>query len=831
MKLNFTLFLSFLFTTLSMSSLSAQDVNTLVINAGGSDTEYNFGLASYGNVTDAVSGSVILGDDDMAVDSNGDGDNTGTVNDGCESITNDVSGQIVVVDRGECFFGLKTDNGEGAGAIAVLICNSQFDPNTGDDISDGVINPTEGPNGEGTTSQILTATMSYNDCQTLKMQLEAGAVTASFSYVQPPCPPVDYGPEVIWGANGEGAFDGGLNGWTVDKGDGTSLEDGGWYWDYQGNIGRGAFNAATARMTSPTVCNGAMVFDSDFYDTEGEADGATDTGFNDGVCISDAGNDLYCEGKLTSPSIDMTAIGSEGAELVWTQTVRQFQSEYYVLFSVDGGETYQDTVQINQDIAVNTGEDGIERSLPLCEYESEANLAISFYYRGAFYYWAIDDVYIRNSNAGNIGVDPLWASKYPNLLSPSGQYEAMPFMIDLENLGTSPAQDNVLSVEVINLTTLETVYEGTLDYEDIPCGTPDDAILALTDNMVLPDMWAPTEDGEYRITYSIASSNDSDDSNNVVSFNFEIGGDTFRKTVPVSEGGTFGGIIPAGATHYSFGNVYNVVRGAGMAAKSCRFGFVTNAGANFNGFIQVDLYEWRDFNNDGNVGGEISGRERRLIGTARTPVTSARGEDFSDMEFILESTTNDAEILLKDDTRYVIMAHVQPLGNDNDPMFGQTVNGRNDPSVDFWASSFAYDMDGGYWVGSYRAVGIAGDEADRDFVPNLFGGAAGTSSYAVYLPLTIGMSTSTEEIVNDQSIKVFPNPTSNMLNIKFGDDTPTNDVNISLVNIQGQTVINKNISHINGQTELNVAQIPGGVYVLNIRTEEGLTSKKVIVHN
>ena len=831
MKLNFTTLLSTLFMLTTVSFLSAQNVNTLTITSGGTDTEINFGLAAYGNTMDAVSGTVALADDAMAIDSNGDGTNGGTVTDACESITNDVNGQIVVVDRGECFFGTKSDNGEMAGAIAVIICNSQFDPTTGDDISDNTIAPTAGTNGEGSTTTILTAAISYNDCQTLKMNLDAGEVTASFEFVMQPCPPPAYGPEVIWGANGEGAFDGGLNGWSVDKGDGTSLDDGGWFWDIEANIGRGAFGSAI--MESPTACNGVMVFDSDFYDTAGEADGQAGTGFNDGVCISDPGTDLFCEGMLISPVIDMVAIGAAGAEFAWTQAIRQFQSEYYILISTDGGASYQDTIQVNQDLPTNDGiENNVQRSIPLCQYESETELVISFWYRGAFYYWAIDDVIIRNAAEGNVGVDPLWSSKYPNLVSPSGQYEEMPFMIDLENLGTSTSLNNVLNVEVINLTSLDTEYEATLDYDDIPCGTPDDAILAITDNMVLPERWTPSEDGRYRITYTVSADNDIDASNNSVSYEFEIGGDTFRKTIPADQGGQFGGIQPAGATHYSFGNVYTVSNAGGMVAKSCRFGIVTNAGAIFNGFIQLDLYEWRDLNNDGNVGGQASGNERRRIGTARQPITSARGEDYSNMEFILESTTNDAEIILEDNTRYIIMAHIQPLGNDNDPIFGLTVNGRTDSSVDFWASSFANDMDGAYWVGSYRsASAVAGDEEDRDYIPNLFGGAAGTSAYAVYLPLTIGMSTSAEELVNDQSIKVFPNPVSNMLNVKFGDDTPTDDVNFSLVNIQGQTILNKNVSHVNGQTEINVSNVPGGVYILNIRTEDGLISKKVVINN
>lgn len=52
-------------------------------------------------------------------------DGTAPANNGCEALTNTVTGKIVIVDRGDCSFKTKVLNAQNAGAIAVLIVNNQ----------------------------------------------------------------------------------------------------------------------------------------------------------------------------------------------------------------------------------------------------------------------------------------------------------------------------------------------------------------------------------------------------------------------------------------------------------------------------------------------------------------------------------------------------------------------------------------------------------------------------------------------------------------------------------------------------------------------------------
>lgn len=107
----------------------------------------------------SITGDLILGEDGIA------GGAAGTETDGCETLTTDATGKIVVLDRGECNFFVKGENAEAAGAIALLVCNNTID----DPI---VMN--FGPNGEGADIGIPCYMASLGDCNTIKMSINDG---------------------------------------------------------------------------------------------------------------------------------------------------------------------------------------------------------------------------------------------------------------------------------------------------------------------------------------------------------------------------------------------------------------------------------------------------------------------------------------------------------------------------------------------------------------------------------------------------------------------------------------------------------------------------------
>ena len=132
--------------------------------------------ASYGPGSYDVTGAVVA-----AVDGTG-----ASMTDACEAITNDVSGRIALVDRGNCTFKSKTLRAQEAGAIGVIIAN-----NTGS-------TPPPLSNDSMITTPITIPTMGLTmaDGATLRASLASGPVTTTLHRVQ--------------GVETDGSLDGGL---------------------------------------------------------------------------------------------------------------------------------------------------------------------------------------------------------------------------------------------------------------------------------------------------------------------------------------------------------------------------------------------------------------------------------------------------------------------------------------------------------------------------------------------------------------------------------------------------------------------------------------------
>jgi hypothetical protein len=95
---------------LNSSSISVQPLNAT----------YAPGVAEFGPQSFNVTGTLILVQD-----------GTAPVTNACESITNNVAGKIVLIDRGTCTFQSKAQKAEAAGAIGVIIANNQQGPGPG----------------------------------------------------------------------------------------------------------------------------------------------------------------------------------------------------------------------------------------------------------------------------------------------------------------------------------------------------------------------------------------------------------------------------------------------------------------------------------------------------------------------------------------------------------------------------------------------------------------------------------------------------------------------------------------------------------------------------
>jgi large repetitive protein len=118
------------------------------------------GGASFGPSNFDISGTLIVGDDGAGVNPT----------DGCTAFTNTVSGQIVVVDRGNCTFKTKALNIQTAGGIGMLLVNnvtSSTPPGMGEDST------------ITTTITVPALSVTMAEGSTIKSEIAAGTVSAT----------------------------------------------------------------------------------------------------------------------------------------------------------------------------------------------------------------------------------------------------------------------------------------------------------------------------------------------------------------------------------------------------------------------------------------------------------------------------------------------------------------------------------------------------------------------------------------------------------------------------------------------------------------------------
>ena len=143
------------------------------VNDGTAQGGYEVEPASFGPALDTIgiTGQLIIVDD-----------GTLSASEGCNPLINgsQLSGNIAIIDRGSCEFGLKVLNAQNAGAIGAIVCNNQPTP---------LISMAAGSVGGQVT--IPAVFLSQTDCNTIKVSLQSQNVQATLAL------PAQTGPDFI----------------------------------------------------------------------------------------------------------------------------------------------------------------------------------------------------------------------------------------------------------------------------------------------------------------------------------------------------------------------------------------------------------------------------------------------------------------------------------------------------------------------------------------------------------------------------------------------------------------------------------------------------------
>jgi hypothetical protein len=139
-----------------------------------------------------------------------------------------------------------------------------------------------------------------------------------------------------------------------------------------------------------------------------------------------------------------------------------------------------------------------------------------------------------------------------------------------------------------------------------------------------------------------------------------------------------------------------------------------------------------------------------------------------------------------------------------------------DPGSDYTASSTAYQQyTSPVFVASWNPNGF-GD----DVVPAIM-------AVVEEIPET----TSVNELRNDLSIRVYPNPVRDELNIRINAENAIGAVNYDVMDVAGRIVMSgtKMVDGLNDQMTLSVGQLQEGLYTIVMKTNKGFNTSRFVV--
>jgi hypothetical protein len=802
----FTKFVSSVVLSVLSFTMIGQTLNTLTINSpAGIAGDYLAVRAGFGNMANTpITGNAAFVDDGVA-----------PVTNGCTDPTNNLTGLIAFVDRGVCQFGDKALRAEKKGAIAVVICNNEANAAQAPFVMV--------PGDFGVDVTVPTFMVSFTDCQKIRTDILAGGVNATFRNT---CNSTAvYPANTVWGnVAGQGDFKGGVNGWIVENNAGGDL---GWEWLGDGLITGNAFGGA--QMTTWSACDGAMAFRSDYLDNGGDSGNQ-----GGGPCPA------TCSGSLTSPTIDLSGQTIEGIVIEFGQATRQFQSQYRLLLSKDGGATWPDTFGINTSLPVNSNVILDRQRIAVPGYGGISSLKMRFEYDGNYYYWGIDDVIVLNEAKADIQVNENFYAGAPQLLTPISQVAPIAILADISNIGNKDAAATKLDYVVTDpANSNAVVFQSSKSYGNVTSGTA-------IENGVFVDTHTPeVTAGNYNGSYIISATGDTDPTgNNKRDFFYIVTDDVFGYVNPEAVT-TPANYLPyslspwtIGTTvvYYTMAGVFYIEDGKNLTVPSITTGMTnTLADISESGFIYADVYEWDDADGDN----QAQPTERTKVGTGSLFIDGsiANLRNFPVEVWALNSdgTANTGvPIPLKSKTNYIAALHTAPL----DPsvaqyqFLGYTARTFSafDRSMNYSAQRLAQDSIPSLAKRSAGTLfGVTGT-SDTDVEDRTFEIIAnGPTETAGFLEIKIAEANSTYDVDKTAEVSLFPNPAIREVFVDIALPT-TSNVRIDLVAADGKIALSKSFSDVQDERlKMDINDVPSGAYTVMINTGKGIVTKKVIV--
>lgn len=444
--------------------------------------------------------------------------------------------------------------------------------------------------------------------------------------------------------------------------------------------------------------------------------------------------------------------------------------------------------------------------------ESEVLLQVQWF-GGWEYFLAIDDIELSNLDprpANDMRVND-FAAIAPNMRTPASQVEPIGFIADIENIGSGDQTNVELTITVTDDASGTEVFSSMLDYGNVVSDQ-------LAENVFFPEEFTPDAvPANYTATYSLSYDNGNDDANpenNSSSFPIIITDSVFSKDLDWTRG-----VDPLDDVSYAYGNVYWVnndtdpVSGEPLLARSITFG-MRNADELAGYMCTALLYEW-----PGDADGDFVANQGEYtpIGFVSYEFSGNEGENLITLQ--MESLAGDDIIPLNEDTYYI--AAIQYAAEGGDEQRFRLLAGDD---LDYAAMNFYTDS-----LDRERYAGALDVSNEGDF--SLIG--FGLDIFPL-VRLNIGTETmvNTSEVqLPDNAVKAFPNPADDYVNVDFNLEEPASG-NLYLFNASGQVVQTQQLDGVRtDRVRLNTANLPSGVYLIRVSTEQGVSNRPITVQH
>ncbi|MFK7770966.1 MAG: T9SS type A sorting domain-containing protein [Saprospiraceae bacterium] len=614
--------------------------------------------------------------------------------------------------------------------------------------------------------------------------------------------PANSNATVFWGSvEGEGDFTGGLNGWTTTVEAPCDTLDL-WQWVPSGSTLEStvanAFGDATSQ--APTGCTGAVTFNSDGFDQTA-------------TCAASQ------FGTLVSPVLDLSTIvpaGTAGVSVLFFQTTRQFQSDYFIEYTNDGTTWFE--IEINTEFIVNseTFQTWKRVFLPDADLNS-TNFQFRFRYDANYYYWIIDDVQLIETEANNLVATTNYAIA-PNLLTPASQTDSVRFLIDIENVGAAAQTGSSVNMNIVNSAGAE-VYNEDLVYGNIPANFYD--ANRIFPGHFLPDAAIDTYTGTYTVS---ADEDDFDLTDNSQSFSFQITDSIFAKEEATNLFGASPQTPPeltwTMATTYFVRNEVDPNNADIKYECSSVLIGLENLLDNVGGFVTIYLYEWEDVNNDGiSQSGERDGSlGGNVVGNFTYEILDGT-DDVTDLLVSLENFIDGGEpIQLKENTNYVLAAGLTSAGTSKIEL--SSTNDNDLLNTGFLSDSLTtIPRFGSMWNTTSDDGGFNNDLTLLNVAPRM------RMHIGEYMEVSVN-----NPLDEANKVNVYPNPATDVVNMELDLVENLNNAVVRIVDLNARNVMEVVYDNLSSQTlTYSVANLATGTYFLKIQSDKGYITKKFTI--